>query len=83
MYNPCRVKTIRIVTFSVMHNPTLLLLLLDSVTHIFYLPLVVTSCLGQSRCEEREFLHRLGGFERCVWTGSSGCRNGPSLEFGG
>jgi hypothetical protein len=33
---------------------------------IFYLPLVMNSFLGQLRCEEREFLHRLGGFGRCV-----------------
>jgi hypothetical protein len=56
------VKTIRIAAFSVMDNPTLLLLLLVSVTHAFYLPLVMTSCLGQLRCEEWDFSHRLGGF---------------------
>jgi hypothetical protein len=49
-----------------MDNPTLLLLLLVSVTHAFYLPPVMTSCLGQLRCEKWEFSHRLGGFGRCV-----------------
>jgi hypothetical protein len=27
---------------------------------------VMTSCLGQLRCEEWKFSHRLGGFARCV-----------------
>jgi hypothetical protein len=48
-----------------MYNPTLLLLLLVSVTHVFYLPLVTTLCLGQLRCEEWEFSHQLGGVGRC------------------
>jgi hypothetical protein len=66
VYNPCRVKTIRIATSSVMDNPTLLLLLLVSDTHDFYLPLEMTSYLWQLRCEERESSHQLGGFGRCV-----------------
>jgi hypothetical protein len=80
--NPYRVKTICIAAFSIMDNPTLLLLLLDSVTHIFYLPLVMTSCLGQLRCEERESHTDLEVLEGVCWTGSPGCRNGPSSEFG-
>jgi hypothetical protein len=39
VYNPCRVKTICIAASSVMDIPTPLLLLLDSVTQDFYLPL--------------------------------------------
>jgi hypothetical protein len=39
VYNPCRVKTRRIAASSVMDIPTPLLLLLDSVTQDFYLPL--------------------------------------------
>jgi hypothetical protein len=80
VYNPCRVKTIRIAAFSIMDNPTLLLLLLVSVTHLFYLPLVMTSCLGQLWCEEWEFSHRLGGFGRCVLDQESGMLEWP--EFG-
>jgi hypothetical protein len=63
-----------------MDNPTLLLLLLGSITHIFYLPLVMSSCLGQLRCEERESSHRLGGFGRCVLDWESGIPEWP--EFG-
>jgi hypothetical protein len=73
-------KTIRIAASSVMDNPTLLLLLLGSITHIFYLPLVMTSCLGQLRCEERESSHRLGGFGRYVLDRESGMPEWP--EFG-
>jgi hypothetical protein len=79
VYNPCRVKTIRIAVSSVMDNPTLLLLLLVSVTHYFYLPLEMTSCLGQFRCEEMESSHRLGGFERCVLDWESGMPERPEL----
>jgi hypothetical protein len=68
VYNPCRVKTTRIAVFSIMDNPTFLLLLLVSVT----LDLVMTSCLGQLRCEEWEFSYRLGGFGRCVLNRESG-----------
>jgi hypothetical protein len=80
MYNPCKVKTICIAVSSVMDNPTLLLVLLGSVTHDFYLPLVMTSCLGQLRCEERESSHRFGGFGRCVFDRESGMLEWP--EFG-
>jgi hypothetical protein len=62
VYNPWRVKTIRIAASSVMDNPTLLLLLFVSVTHVFYLSLLMTTCLGQLRCKEWEFSHRLGGY---------------------
>jgi hypothetical protein len=55
---------------SVIDNPTLLLLLLASDTHDFYLPLEVTCCLGQLRCEEKESSHRFGGLEGMCWTGS-------------
>jgi hypothetical protein len=78
--NPCRVKTIRIATSSVMNNPTLLLLLLVSDTHDFYLPLEITSCLGQLRCEERESSDRLGDFGRCVLDWESRMPEWP--EFG-
>jgi hypothetical protein len=57
VYNPCRVKTISIAVSSFMNNPTLLLLLLVSATHAFYLPLVVTFCIGQLRHEGWEFSH--------------------------
>jgi hypothetical protein len=80
VYNSCRVKTIYIVASLVMDNPTLLLLLLGSATHVFYVPLVMTSCLGQLRCEERESSHRLGGFGRCVLDRESGMPGWP--EFG-
>jgi hypothetical protein len=63
VYNPCRVKTIRIAVSSVMDIPTPLLLLLVSVTYEFYLPLERLPARGQLRCEEREFSHRLGGLE--------------------
>jgi hypothetical protein len=66
VYKPCRVKTICITASSVMDNPTLLLLLLVSVTYAFYFPLVMTTYLGQLRCEEWEFPHRLGCFGRSV-----------------
>jgi hypothetical protein len=61
-----------------MDNPTLLLLLLDSVTHVFYLPLAMTSCLGRLRYEERESSHH--GFGRCVLGRESGMPQWP--EFG-
>jgi hypothetical protein len=82
VYNPFRVKTIRIATSSIMDNPTLLLVLLVSVTHTFYLPLVVTSCLGQLRFEEWEFSHQLGGFGRCELDWESGVLECPSMEIG-
>jgi hypothetical protein len=66
LYNSYRVKTIRTATSLVMDIPTLLLLLLGSITHIFYLALAMTSYLGQLRCGERESSYRLGGFKRCV-----------------
>jgi hypothetical protein len=66
VYNPCRVKTIRIAASSVMDIPTPLLLLLVSVTLDLYLPLEHCPARGQLRCEERESSHRLGGFGRCV-----------------
>jgi hypothetical protein len=81
MYNPCRVKTIRIATSSVMDNPTLLFLLLVSDTHDFYLPLEMISCLGQLRCEERESSHRLGGFGKCVLDRESRMPEGPEFEL--
>jgi hypothetical protein len=80
VYNPCRVKTIRITASSVMDNPSHLLLILDSVTHVFYIPLVVTSCLRQLRCEERESSYRFGGFGRYVLDQESGMPKWP--EFG-
>jgi hypothetical protein len=40
----------------------------------------MTFCLGQLRCEEREFSHRLGGFGRCVLKQESGMPKWP--EFG-
>jgi hypothetical protein len=63
VYNPCRVKTIRIAASLVMDIPTPLLLLLVSVTHDFYIPLELLPARGQLRCEEREFSHQLGGSE--------------------
>jgi hypothetical protein len=80
VYNPCRVKTIRIAVSSVMDNPTLLLLLLDSDTHDFYLPLEITSCLGQLRCKDREFSYRLGGFGRRVLDRESGMPERPEFR---
>jgi hypothetical protein len=65
-----------------MDNPTLLLLLLASVTHDFYLPLEMTSCQGQLKCEERESSHRLGGFGRCVLDRESGMPEGSESEVG-
>jgi hypothetical protein len=65
-----------------MDNPTLLLLLLVSATHNFCLPLEMTSCLGQLRCEEKEFSHRLGDFGRCVLDRESGMPEGPEFEVG-
>jgi hypothetical protein len=67
--NPCRVKSIRIAASSVMDNPTLLLLLLVSVTLDFHLPLEWLPARGQLRCEERESSHRLGGLEGVHWPG--------------
>ena len=55
MYNPCRVKTIRIAAYSVMHIPTIRI-----VNPAFYLPLVQFPLWSQLRCREREFLHRPG-----------------------
>jgi hypothetical protein len=63
VYNPCRVKTIRIAASSVMDIRTPLLLLLVSVTHDFYLPLEYLPARGQLRCKERESSHRLGVLE--------------------
>jgi hypothetical protein len=40
----------------------------------------MTSCLGQLRCEEWEFSHRLGGFGRCVLDRESRVPERP--EFG-
>jgi hypothetical protein len=54
VYNPCRVKTIRIAASSVIDIPTPLLLLLVSVTLEFYLPLDYFPARGQLRCEGRE-----------------------------
>jgi hypothetical protein len=80
VYNPCRVKTIRIAASSVMDNPTPLLLLLVSVTHKFYLPLEYCPARGQLRYEERESSHRRGGFWKVCVTGSPECRKSPSRE---
>jgi hypothetical protein len=82
VYNPCRVKTIRIAASSVMDNPTLLLLLSVSDTHDFYLPLEMTSCLGQLRCKGRESSHRLGGFGRCVLDRESEMLERPEFKVG-
>jgi hypothetical protein len=46
-----------------MDIPTLLLLLLVSVTLDFHLPLEWRPAMGQLRCEERESSHRLGSLE--------------------
>jgi hypothetical protein len=85
VYNPYSVKTIRIAASSIMDNPTLptlLLLLLISDTHDFYLPLEMTSFLRQLRCEERESSHRLDGFGRCVMGRESGMPEGSEFEVG-
>jgi hypothetical protein len=82
VYNPRRVKTICIAASSVMDNPTLLLLFLVSDTQDFYLPLEMTSCLGQLRCEGREPSHRLGGFGRWVLDREFGMPKGPEFEVG-
>jgi hypothetical protein len=42
----------------------------------------MTSCLGQLRCEEKEFSHRLGDFGRCVLDRESGMPEGPEFEVG-
>jgi hypothetical protein len=41
---------------------------------------VDTSCLGQLRCEEWEFSHRLDGFGRCVFDRESGVPDWPESE---
>jgi hypothetical protein len=42
----------------------------------------MTSCLGQLRCEEKEFSHRLGGFGRCVLDWSPEMPERPEFEVG-
>jgi hypothetical protein len=64
-----------------MDNRTLLLLLLVSVTHDFYLPLEMTSCQGQLKYEERDSSHQLGGFGRCVLDRESGMSEEPKLKL--
>jgi hypothetical protein len=65
-----------------MDNPTLLLLLLVSDTHDFYLPLEMISYQGQLRCEEKESSHQLDGFERCVLDRESGMPEEPEFKVG-
>jgi len=64
MYNPCKMKTIRIAAYSVMYISYSSGASSRVVNPDFYLPLVHFPLWSQMRCREREFLHR-PGFDRC------------------
>ena len=58
MYNPCRVKSIRIAAYSVMYIFYTSVTSFRVVNPAFYLPLVRFFLWSQMRCREREFPHR-------------------------